>query len=242
MSSLPTGVVTFLFSDIEGSTRLLRSLGRERYGVLLAEHNRLLREAFSGAGGSVFGTEGDALFVAFGSASEAIAGAISGQRALAEHDWGEDTAPRVRMGIHTGETSLSEEGQYYGVALHRAARICAAAHGGQVLISHSTQALLLDEEDDRPRFVLQDLGPQRLKDLEQPLRLYQLLIEGLPGSFPAPRTLNRRWQRAPRNRRAVVVAAALLALGVVAAVLAVVLTGGSPSQDRKSTRLNSSHS
>jgi len=229
MSSLPTGVVTFLFSDIEGSTRLLRSLGRERYGVLLAEHNRLLREAFSGAGGSVFGTEGDALFVAFGSASEAIAGAISGQRALAEHDWGEDTAPRVRMGIHTGETSLSEEGQYYGVALHRAARICAAAHGGQVLISHSTQALLLDEEDDRPRFVLQDLGPQRLKDLEQPLRLYQLLIEGLPGSFPAPRTLNRRWQRAPRNRRAVVVAAALLALGVVAAVLAVVLTGGSPS-------------
>ena len=225
MSSLPTGVVTFLFSDIEGSTRLLRSLGRERYGALLAEHNRLLRDAFSMAGGSVFGTEGDALFVAFGSASEAIAGAIAAQRALAEHDWGEGPEPRVRMGIHTGEASLSAEGQYYGVALHRAARICAAAHGGQVLISHATQALLLDEEDDKPRFVLQDLGPQRLKDLEQPLRLYQLLVEGLPGSFPAPRTL----RRSPLRDRRVLAAAAVVVLAVVGAVLGIVLTGGSSS-------------
>lgn len=230
MSSLPTGVVTFLFSDIEGSTRLLRSLGRERYGALLAEHNRLLREAFSQAGGSVFGTEGDALFVAFGSASEAIGGAIAAQRALAEHEWGEEQAPRVRMGIHTGEASLSAEGQYYGVALHRAARICAAAHGGQVLISHATQALLLDEEDDKPRFILQDLGPQRLKDLEQPLRLYQLHVEGLQTRFPAPRTLNARWRRHVRDRR-VQVAAAVAALAIVGAVVAVVvLAGGSPSR------------
>ncbi len=225
MSSLPTGVVTFLFSDIEGSTRLLRSLGRERYGALLAEHNRLLREAYSEAGGSVFGSEGDALFAAFGSASEAIAGAIAGQRALAEHDWGEEPAPRVRMGMHTGEASLSAEGQYYGVALHRTARICAAAHGGQVLISHSTQALLEDEQDDKARFVLQDLGPQRLKDLEQPLRLYQLLVEGLPGAFPAPRTLGR----SPLRDRRVLLAAAVLVLAALAAVLAVLLTGSSSS-------------
>src|SRR5581483_8513487 len=123
------------------------------------------------------------------------------------------------MGIHTGEASLSGEGQYYGVALHRAARICGAAHGGQVLISHATQALLLDEEDDRPRFVL--------KDLEQPLRLYQLLVEGLPASFPAPRTLNRRSPL--RDRRVQIAAAAAVALGVVGAVLGVVLTGGSSS-------------
>ncbi len=225
MSSLPTGVVTFLFSDIEGSTRLLRSLGRERYGVLLAGHNRLLREAFSAAGGSVFGSEGDALFVAFGSASEAIAGAIAAQRALAEHDWGDEPAPRVRMGMHTGEASLSAEGQYYGVALHRTARICAAAHGGQVLISHATQALLEDEQDDKARFVLQDLGPQRLKDLEQPLRLYQLLVEGLPGSFPAPRTL----RRSPLRDRRLLLVAAVVVLVALGAVLAVLLTGGSSS-------------
>src|SRR5262249_49869645 len=99
MPSLPTGVVTFLFSDIEGSTRLLRSLGRERYGRLLAEHARLLREAFESAGGQVFGTEGDALFVAFGGARQAIGGAIAAQRALADHDWGDVPAPKVRMGI-----------------------------------------------------------------------------------------------------------------------------------------------
>src|SRR5438270_8145720 len=225
MSSLPTGVVTFLFSDIEGSTRLLRSLGRERYGALLEEHARLMRDAFSLAGGSVFGTEGDALFVAFRSASEAIAGAIAAQQALAQHDWGEGTQPLVRMGVHTGEASLSGEGQYYGVALHRAARICAAAHGGQVLISHATQALLLDEEDDKPRFVLQDLGPQRLKDLEQPLRLYQLLVDGLPDSFPAPRTLNRRGLR---GRRVLLVVLLVLLLALIGAVVAVVTQGSSP--------------
>src|SRR5579859_496053 len=149
MTSLPTGVVTFLFTDIEGSTRLLRSLGRDRYGSLLAEHVRLLREAFESAGGQVFGAEGDALFVVFGGARQAIAGAIAGQRALAEHDWGDRPEPRVRMGIHTGEASLSEDGQYFGVSLHRAARICAAAHGGQVLISHATQALLHRSEERR---------------------------------------------------------------------------------------------
>ena len=229
MTSLPTGVVTFLFTDIEGSTRLLRSLGRDRYGSLLAEHVRLLREAFESAGGQVFGAEGDALFVVFGGARQAIAGAIAGQRALAEHDWGDRPEPRVRMGIHTGEASLSEDGQYFGVSLHRAARICAAAHGGQVLISHATQALLHDEEDDEPRFILQDLGPQRLKDLEQPLRLYQLLVEGLPSRFPAPRTLNRRWRRSLGNRRVQVATLLLVALAAGGAAAAVALSGGSSS-------------
>ena len=229
MPALPTGVVTFLFTDIEGSTRLLRSLGRSRYGALLEEHTRLLREAFSSTDGVVFGTEGDALFVAFGSASEAIGGAIAAQRALAEHEWGPEPEPRVRMGIHTGEASLSAEGQYYGVALHRAARICAAAHGGQVLISHATQALLLDEEDDKPRFILQDLGPQRLKDLEQPLRLYQLHVEGLPTQFPAPRTLSGRWRRPLRDRR-VQLAALVLALAAGGGVAGAILAGGSSSK------------
>ncbi len=230
MPNLPTGVVTFLFSDIEGSTRLLRSLGRERYGRLLEQHGRLLREAFESTGGQVFGTEGDALFVAFGGARQAIGGAIAAQRALVENDWGDLSPPKVRMGIHTGEASVSDSGQYYGVALHRAARICAAAHGGQVLISHATQALLLDEEDEEPRFVLQDLGPQRLKDLEQPLRLYQLLVEGLPSSFPAPRTLNRRWRGSPRHRRVRLALAVVVVLGAVAAVGAVVV-GGSSSKN-----------
>ncbi len=228
MPSLPTGVVTFLFSDIEGSTRLLKSLGRERYAGLLEEHARLLREAFSSAGGQVFGTEGDALFVAFGGARQAISGAIAAQRALAENDWGDRPEPKVRMGIHTGEASISEEGQYYGVSVHRAARICAAAHGGQVLISHATQALLSDEEDEEPRFILHDLGPQRLKDLEQPLRLYQLLVEGLPTRFPAPRTLNRRWRQPVRQRR-VQLAALVLVLAGAGAGAAVLLTSGSSS-------------
>jgi hypothetical protein len=183
----------------------------------------------------VFGTEGDALFVAFRSASDAIAGAIAAQLALAEHDWGEAPEPRVRMGIHTGEASLSPEGQYYGVAVHRAARICSAAHGGQVLISHATQALLLDEDADKPRFILQDLGPQRLKDLEQPLRLYQLHVEGLPTRFPAPRTLNQRW-RAPFRDRRVRIGAAVVALAVVGAVLGVVLTGGSSAHKARPPR------
>jgi len=226
MASLPTGVVTFLFSDIEGSTKLLRSLGRERYGEVLETHTRLLREAFASAGGQVFGTEGDALFVAFGGASEAIDGATAAQKALSEHDWGDTPEPKVRMGIHTGEASLSPNGQYVGVAVHRAARICAAAHGGQVLISHTTRDLLMDEEGEKPRFIMNDLGPQRLKDLEQPLRLYQLLVEGLPDRFPAPRTLGRRRDR----RRLVVAIAAMVALAVVGIVAGVLIAGGASSK------------
>src|SRR5579872_4458193 len=142
MSSLPTGVVTFVFTDVEGSTKLLRTLGRERYAEVLEEHARLLRDAFESEGGQVFGSEGDALFVAFRHASEGIRGAAAAQRALSEHDWGDAPEPKVRMGIHTGEASLSGEGRYVGVAVHRAARICAAAHGGQVLISHTTRDLM----------------------------------------------------------------------------------------------------
>jgi class 3 adenylate cyclase len=227
MAILPTGVVTFLFSDIEGSTRLLRELGRERYGEVLAAHTGLLREAFESTGGHVFGTEGDALFVAFGSASEAIDGAAAAQRALAEYDWGDVPAPKVRMGVHTGEASLSSTGQYVGVAVHRAARICAAAHGGQVLISHTTRDLLMDEEGEKPRFIMSDLGPQRLKDLEQPLRLYQLLVEGLPDSFPAPRTLGRR-HGGRRLLVAIAVVIALVVAGIVAGVL--IAGGGSPKR------------
>jgi class 3 adenylate cyclase len=169
---LPTGIVTFLFTDIEGSTRLLSEIG-EQYADVLAEHRRMLREAFVSHDGVEVDTQGDALFYAFGSASEAVAAAGEAQVAL-------DKGPVcVRMGIHTGEPSLTEEG-YVGMDVHRAARICAAAHGGQVLFSEPTR-LLLDQG-----LGMTDLGLHRLKDLGEPVKLFQLGEAG----FPPLRTLN----------------------------------------------------
>src|SRR5437868_7108708 len=139
MAELPSGTTTFLFTDIEGSTRLLQQL-RERYEEFLAAHNRLMRAAFEHAGGEEMGTEGDAFFVAFRRARDAVSAAVAAQHALASHTWPEGTQCRVRMGIHTGEPTVGEEG-YLGMALHRAARICAAGHGGQVLLSNATREL-----------------------------------------------------------------------------------------------------
>ena len=130
--SLPSGTVTMLFTDIEGSTRLLKQLG-ERYGELLAEHRRLLREAFAGHGGREMDTQGDAFFVAFARARNAVEAAAEAQRALAAHAWPDGVECRVRMGLHTGEPSVGDEG-YHGIGLHRGARIAAAAHGGQILL------------------------------------------------------------------------------------------------------------
>jgi YVTN family beta-propeller protein len=176
------GAVTFLFTDIEGSTRLVKQL-RERWGPAVADHQRLLREAFAAHGGQEIDTQGDAFFVAFGTARDAVLAAAEGQRALAEHVWPDGSDLRVRIGIHSGQAELSED-RYLGLSVHRAARICAAAHGGQVLLSQTTVNLLEDEEDELPGIVLRDLGEQRLKDLDRPVRLSQLVAEGLPSEFP----------------------------------------------------------
>src|ERR687887_1884255 len=184
MSGPPSGTVTLLFSDIEGSTRLLQRTG-DAYAELLAEHRRILREAFASHRGYEMDNEGDAFFVAFGSANDAAAAAVAGQRALADHDWRDGNEVRVRMGLHTGEPR-AVGGRYVGLVVHAAARIMAAGHGGQVLVSESTCALLDD------RFEVRDLGAHRLKDLPGTQQLYQLQIDGLPANFPPLKTLDHR--------------------------------------------------
>src|SRR5262245_28856547 len=164
MAELPSGTVTFLFSDVEGSTRLLTEL-RGGYADVLEEHQRLLREAFAAHDGRVVHTEGDAFFVAFARAADAIAAAVSAQRGLASSPWPERAEVRVRIGVHTGEAEIRLD-DYVGLDVHRAARICSAGHGGQVLISGATGALAAD---DLPAdVVLRDLGEHRLKDLDRP--------------------------------------------------------------------------
>lgn len=185
MSRLPGGTVTFLFTDIEGSTRLAARLG-ERYVDVLADHERLLRDAFAASGGREIDTQGDAFFVVFPRAKDAVAAALAGQRALAGHRWPDGMSVRVRMGLHTGEPVTAHD-RYTGLGVHRAARICAAGHGGQILLSSATYALLAD--DVLPDITFQDLGAYRLKDLERPERIYQLTVPDLPRAFPPPRAL-----------------------------------------------------
>jgi predicted ATPase len=166
----PTGTVTFLFTDVEGSTRLLHEVGGDRYASLLGRHRRALREAFARHGGVEVDTQGDAFFYAFARASDAVEAARDGQDALA------DGPIRVRMGLHTGEPVATEEG-YVGLDVHRAARIAAAGHGGQVLLSAATRDLAGAD--------VRDLGEHRLKDLSAPERIYQLG----DGEFPPLKTL-----------------------------------------------------
>ena len=181
---LPAGTVTFLFTDIEGSTRLLKRLG-EQYEQALAVHDSILRGAIANAGGQIVDTQGDAFFAAFPRAGGAIAAAVAAQRLLAETQWPENDSLRVRMGIHTGEPTVGRE-RYVGIGVTRASRICAAAHGGQVLVSSATREIC---EDDLPGDVrLHDLGEHPLKDLDRPEHLYQLVVDGLASEFPAPRT------------------------------------------------------
>ena len=181
MAELPSGTVTFLFSDVEGSTRLLTRL-RSRYAEVLGEHQRLLRAAFDEHDGREVHTEGDAFFVAFARASDAIAAAVGAQRALASQRWPEGVEVRVRMGVHTGEAEVRLD-DYVGFDVHRAARICAAGHGGQVLISSSTRELVAGELPGD--VALRDLGEHRLKDLDRPEHLFQLVVGDLPADFPA---------------------------------------------------------
>ena len=140
MAELPTGTVTLLFSDIEGSTRLLQRVG-DAYAELLAKHRALLLDAFGAHRGVVVDSEGDAFFVAFGSAKDAAGAAATAQRALAGHEWAEGEQIRVRIGLHTGEPRVVE-GRYVGLDVHHAARVMAVAHGGQVLLSEATRTLL----------------------------------------------------------------------------------------------------
>jgi class 3 adenylate cyclase len=167
MASLPGGTVTFLFTDIEGSTRLLQ----------------LLREHLGDKGGTEVDTQGDAFFYSFPRARDAVAGAVSAQRALADHEWPDGAEVKVRMGLHTGEPSVGDEG-YLGLDVVRAARICSAGHGGQILLSETTRALL---GNDLPEGVsVVDLGQQNLKDVQHE-RIYQLALDG-EHSFPPLKT------------------------------------------------------
>jgi predicted ATPase/class 3 adenylate cyclase len=184
MANLPTGTVTLLFTDIEASTRLLDTLC-DAYEEVLVAHRRLLRDAFTSHAGTEVDTQGDALFYAFGRATDAVAAAIEAQRALASHPWPKDAPVRVRVGIHTGEPQRSAEG-YFGHDVHLAARICSAAHGGQTLLSQATADLIADTalSGATPR----DLGAHLLKDIASPVRLFSLAIAGLPAEFPPLRT------------------------------------------------------
>jgi class 3 adenylate cyclase/DNA-binding CsgD family transcriptional regulator/tetratricopeptide (TPR) repeat protein len=196
---LPTGTVTFLFTDIEGSTRLLKSLGRDRYGEVLAAHNRLLRAAFSDGAGLEIDTKGDSFFVVFGSAGSGVEAAAAAQRALAAQEWPDEVQVRVRMGLHTGEASVGSDG-YVGFAVHQAARIGDAGHGGQVLLSSTTATLVRHELP--PDLGLRDLGETALPDFDRPERLFQLEVEGLPGDFPplSSRERDKAKPRMPRRR------------------------------------------
>ncbi|MGZ4120472.1 MAG: ATP-binding protein [Actinomycetota bacterium] len=182
---LPTGTLTFLFTDIEGSTRLLQELG-PRFGDLLEDHHSIMRSAIRAGDGTVIRTEGDAFFVVFPEPLRAVEAVISAQRELRAHVWPHAGPLRVRMGMHTGHATLRGD-DYMGIDVHRAARIAAAAHGGQVLISDSTRALVEAELPDDVS--LRDLAYHRLKDLRRPEHLYQLVVPGLPADFLPIRSL-----------------------------------------------------
>jgi class 3 adenylate cyclase len=218
MRDLPRGTVTFLFTDVEGSTRLLKQLG-DRYGDVLAEHQRLLRAAFEEAGGQEIDTQGDSFFFAFARAKDGLAGAIAGQRALAEHAWPRGAKVRVRMGLHSGEPAPLGDEKYVGMGVHKAARIASAAHGGQILLSRATRELVAD--DLRPRVRIVDLGEQQLKDFDRPEQVFQLDAPRLPHRFPPLRTdaplPSARWRPAARisRERALVAAAAALIIAAI---------------------------
>ena len=178
MNELPQGTVTLLFTDVEGSTRLVHQLG-DTYAGVLADHRRLVREAVAAHGGYEVDSRGDEFFLAFPTAAAAVGAAVSLQQALAAHDWPPGSQVRVRIGLHTGRPAL-RDGAYFGMDVHRAARICQAGHGGQVLLSAAT----LEELDDAA-FPIEDLGEHELPGLPEPERIFQLDVPGLPTHFPA---------------------------------------------------------
>jgi predicted ATPase/class 3 adenylate cyclase/DNA-binding CsgD family transcriptional regulator len=193
MGELPQGTVTLLFTDMEGSTSLLQR-GGERYADVLEACRHLLRTAFHHYHGHEIDTQGDAFFVVFARASDALSAAVDAQRSLASQAWPEGIAVRVRMGLHTGEPHLAADG-YVGLDVHRAARIMNAGHGGQILLSQTTRDLVEHELPEGAS--LRDLGAHRLKDLEHPSHLYQLVTPGLPADFPPLKTLDTHAHNLP---------------------------------------------
>lgn len=187
MRSLPQGTVTFLFSDVEGSTRLAEMLGDEHWAGALETHRRLVRQAVVKHGGVEIDTQGDSFFIAFPRASDAICAALDTQRAMSESAWPLDTHVLLRIGIHTGEALVSDN-HYVGKEVHRASRICNAGHGGQIVVSWTTAELVRFRLPHGSH--LDDLGEHRLKDFPQSQRLFQLLAPNLKAQFPRLRSLN----------------------------------------------------
>ena len=180
MPELPTGTVTFFFTDLEGSTELALRLA-DGWHPALMEHRTLVREAVAERSGSEIDSRGDEFFVAFEDPGDAVAAAVTAQRFMADHSWPEGAQLRVRMGLHTGQAIYADK-DYLGVDVHRAARICFAGHGGQILLSAAAQALL-------PRkYECRDLGTYRLRGLPDPERIYQVVVPGLPNDFPPLRS------------------------------------------------------
>lgn len=196
----PTGTVTFVFTDIEGSTALLKQLG-ERYGEVLSQHRRIVRETFGGAGGTEIDTQGDAFFFAFPRAREAVNSSVDVQRQHAEAEWPDGSTVRVRIGLHTGEPAVGEEG-YLGLDVVRAARICTVARGGNVLMSETTRALIGSKLPEGVSVF--PLGERQLKDIDEPERVYELEIAGVtepPPPEPAKPAEPPKWQTRAAERK-----------------------------------------
>src|SRR3954466_11554562 len=222
------GTVTFVFTDIEGSTRLVQHF-KDRWPEVRSAHRKIVRTAFEAHGGDEVDTQGDSFFYVFGRARDAALAAADAQRGLAAHEWPVEGAIRIRIGMHTGEPVVSEEG-YHGIGVHRAARIMAAGHGGQVLLSEATAAVLRDEEVEGVS--VRDLGVHRLKDLDRPEHVYQLVADGIEPAFPKIRTAGE--EKAFYRRPLVIGATAgVLAAAVAIPVFALARGGGgiSPPDD-----------
>jgi DNA-binding NarL/FixJ family response regulator/class 3 adenylate cyclase len=183
MPELPHGTITLFFTDVEGSTQILQRLG-DSYAQVLGDHRRLFREVVEAEGGHVVDHRGDEFFVVFDEAKCAADAAVAAQRVFAEHPWPEGVELRVRMGMHTGEPNLREDA-YFGLDVHRAARIAQAGSGGQVLLSERTRDAIDTSHE------LEDLGEHELPGLDKPERLFQLKVSGLPSHFPPLSTARR---------------------------------------------------
>ena len=226
VSHAPSATATFLFTDVEGSTQLLTTL-RERYADVLAEHHRLLRDIFAAHGGDEIDAQGDAFFVAFPRAQDAVSAAAEIQRALAGHAWPDGVDLRVRVGLHTGEAHITAD-RYVGLSVHRAARISAIGHGGQVLVSQTTAQHVQDDIDHLTGLSLTDLGERQLKDIARPVRIYQLDVKGLRSDFPALKA--PRPQKPRRSRRIALLAVPMVAVGMAAALVLVLGSDSAPPE------------
>jgi class 3 adenylate cyclase len=197
MPNLPSGTVTFLFSDIEGSTELLKRLGDDGYSRVLAEHRRELRETFTSRHGEEIDVQGDAMFFSFPRARDGVAAAVEAQRAVATAESPNAIAVRIRIGLHTGEPAVGDEG-YTGLDVVRAARIAAVGRGGQILLSETTRALLGDAVPEGVS--VRPIGEQLLKGIDRPEPLHELVIDGLPA--PTPETPSNRRPSGSEDTRA----------------------------------------